>query len=168
MLWLKFLHISALAIWVPGLIYLPVLLWTHHKSEDQQEFARIRRASRYAYMGIVSPAAFVAIGAGGALLFVSDALHPWMFLKLVAVGVLVMAHMQYGAVLANLAEPDRPVPKLRLKAVAIFVLASSLATLWLVLAKPGIATDFLPDWLTEPGLLERPEASPPLPHQPRS
>jgi protoporphyrinogen IX oxidase len=165
MLWLKFLHISGLAIWVAGLLYLPAMLWAHHKVEDRQDFARIRMASRFVYMGLVSPAAFVAVGAGGALLFVSDALHPWMFLKLVAVGVLVIGHVQYGYVLAHLADEEARAPA-RVKAVALLVTLSSAAILFLVLAKPPIATDFLPDWALQPGLLQRPETPAPPPPAP--
>jgi protoporphyrinogen IX oxidase len=167
MLWLKFLHISGLSIWVAGLLYLPTMLWAHHKVEDQQDFARIRMSSRFAYMGIVSPAAFVAVGAGSALLFVSDALHPWMFLKLVAVGVLVFAHIQYGYVLTHLADQEAKAPTLRVKFVAVAVALSSLAILYLVLAKPPVSLDFLPAWALEPGVLNRPQnAPPPVPHPP--
>jgi protoporphyrinogen IX oxidase len=166
MLWLKFLHISALSVWVAGLLYLPAMLMGHHRVEDQQDFARVRMASRFAYLGLVSPAAFVAVGAGSALLFVADALHPWMFLKLVAVGVLVIAHIQYGYVLVHLADQDARAPTLRVRLIAAAVILSTLAILWLVLAKPPVPTDVLPDWLLEPGILNRPDVPPPVPHPP--
>jgi protoporphyrinogen IX oxidase len=172
MMWLKFLHVAGLSLWLGGLLYLPAMLWAHHKVEDQQDFARIRMASRFVYMGLASPAAFVAIGAGAALLFVADALHPWMFLKLAAVGVLVIAHMQYGYVLARLAREEARAPTLRVRLIGLLVLASAAAALWLVLAKPVVGTGFIPDPLLEPGILQRPEdrappPSPLLPH-PRS
>jgi protoporphyrinogen IX oxidase len=166
MLWLKFLHIAALSIWVAGLLYLPAMLTGHHKTRDQQDFARIRMASRFTYMGMVSPAAFVAVAAGSALTFVADALHPWMFLKLAAVGVLVMAHVQYGYVLTHLADQEVRAPTLRVRLIAAAVLISSLAIILLVLAKPDIPTDFLPEWLLEPGLLSPPQVPPPVPHPP--
>lgn len=172
MLWLKFLHIGGIAVWVAGLLYLAALLFGHNKVRDQQDFARVRMGSRFAYMGLISPAAVVAIGAGGALLFVSDALHPWMFVKLIAVGVLVGAHMQYGYVLTHLADEETRGPTLRIIAVAWAICASVTAILYLVLAKPEISTGFVPDWLSEPGLLKRPaspvEAPPPPPSLPRS
>jgi protoporphyrinogen IX oxidase len=168
MLWLKFLHIAALSIWVAGLLYLPAMLMGHQEVEDSQDFARARMASRFAYLGIVSPAAFVAIGAGSALLFVADALHPWMFVKLMAVGVLVVAHLQYGYVLAHLADQEARAPTWRVRLIAAAVALSSLAILWLVLAKPPLATDFLPDWLLEPGIGNRPQVPPPVPHPPPS
>ena len=167
MLWLKFLHIGGLLIWVAGLLYLPSMFWAHHRVGDQQEFARIRMASRFAYMGIVSPAAFVAVGAGLALLFLADALHPWMFLKLIAVGVLVMAHMQYGYVLGHLATEVADAPTARVRFIHAAVAVSVLAIFWLVLAKPDITTRAFPEWLTEPGILTRPQSgAPPAPPPP--
>lgn len=172
MLWLKFLHIAGISVWVAGLLYLAALLLSHRHVRDQQDFARVRMGSRFAYMGLVSPAAFVAVGAGGALLFVSDALHPWMFVKLAAVGVLVGAHMQYGFVLTHLADEEVKGPTLRIKAIAWAVAISASTILVLVLAKPLIPVDFIPDWLTEPGLLQHPASPmaspPPAPPLPRS
>lgn len=160
LLWLKFLHIVGLVVWVAGLLYLPAMLYAHHRVRDQQDFARIRMASRFGYMGIVSPAAFVAIGAGGALLFVADALHPWMFLKLVAVGLLVLAHVRYGFILVHLRENEVRRPGPRAALLAAVVLVASGVILWLVLAKPDVPTDRLPDWLHEPGLLSPPGPDP--------
>ncbi|KZX52686.1 hypothetical protein A3711_07135 [Erythrobacter sp. HI00D59] len=165
MLWLKFLHIAGVAVWVAGLLYLAALLQNHQRVRDRQDFARVRMGSRFAYMGLVSPAAFVAVGAGGALLFLADALHPWMFAKLAAVGVLVVAHMQYGHVLAHLADEEVEGPTLRIRLVPLAIGASSLAILALVLAKPAIDPG-LPTWLTEPGQLqplEERHAPPPPP-----
>lgn len=166
MLWLKFIHIASLVVWVAGLLYLPAMLIGHGRVTDRQEFVRLRLASRFAYLGLVSPAAFVAVGAGSALLFVADALYPWMFLKMMAVGVLVVAHVQYGNVLTHLAEEAASVPGLRLKIVEGLVLASTLAILVLVLAKPSVPVDLLPAWLMEPGVLTRPEIASPTPFPP--
>jgi|TARA_R100000501_G_scaffold1440_2_gene4352 uncharacterized membrane protein len=166
MLWLKFLHISGIAIWVSGLLYLAAMLLNHHKVRDSQDFARVRMGSRFAYMGIVSPAAFLAVGAGGALLFVADALHPWMFVKLMAVGVLVIAHIQYGYALMHLAEEEAEGPTLRIMIVAGTILLSTAAILWLVLAKPYISNKIFPQWLNEPGFLQRQESPLPAPPPP--
>ena len=174
MLWLKFLHIGALAVWVAGLLYLPAMLLAHGHVEDRQDFARIRMSSRFVYMGLVSPTASIAIAAGAALLFVADALHPWMFLKLIGVGVLVLGHLQYGHLLARLADEEAQPPPTQLLLIAGLVLVSTLMILFLVLAKPEIQDDALPRWLTEPGLLTSPdltspETPPPVPSaRPRS
>lgn len=166
MLWLKFLHIAGISVWVAGLLYLAALLAGHRRVRDTQDFARVRMASRYAFMGLVSPAAFIAIGAGGALLFVADALHPWMFVKLMGVGILVIAHVQYGYVLTHLADEGAEGPTLRIRIVVAAVFASAALVLYLVLAKPDISDDFVPAWLSEPGFLTRPadqDRAPPAP-----
>lgn len=172
MLWLKFVHIAALSIWVSGLLYLAALLAGHRRVRDRQDFARIRMASRFAFMGLISPAAFIAVGAGTALLFVSDALHPWMFVKLMAVGVLVVAHVQYGYVLTHLANEGAEGPTTRIRIVCGAILASAVVALYFVLAKPAVSEGFVPSWLSEPGYLTRPadsgQAPPPLPRHPRS
>lgn len=158
MLALKVLHIAGLIVWCAGLLYLPGLLLAHRGAWDQQEFGRVRMSVRMGYMGLASPAAFVAVGAGSALVFVADALHPWMFLKLMAVGVLVVAHIQVGHLTAHLADPDEVAPRRRIVLIWCLVGSAILTILWLVLAKPDFSIGRLPAWMTEPGLLE-----PPLP-----
>lgn len=162
MLWLKFIHITGIAIWIAGLLYLSALLAGHDTVRDQQDFARIRMASRFAYMGLVSPAAFVAVGAGSALLFVSDALYPWMFVKLAAVTVLVIVHVQYAYVLTHLAEEGAQEPTVRITIMVAAIIAAASAILYLVLAKPVLGDDILPEWLSQPGFLQPPEDRDPV------
>ncbi|MDP8995236.1 MAG: CopD family protein [Pseudomonadota bacterium] len=166
MLALKFLHIAAIALWVAGLVYLTAMLIGHRSVRDLQDFARIRLASRFTYMAVVSPAAGIAVAAGAALLFVADALHPWMVAKLIAVGMLVLAHIRYGYVLAALAQPGAEPPALRLRLIAAAVLLSALAAIAIVLAKPAVPESLLPEPIREPGLLQAPESAPPVPHPP--
>lgn len=155
MAWLKFLHISALLVWCAGLVYLPGLLLAHRTVTNREDFVRIRNASRFSYNAITSPAAVVAIGAGTALLLLAPGvLQGWMFVKLALVGVLVMAHVQYGFVLAALSKPGSQPPRLRLLAVWSLVFAAMTAILWLVLDKPFLGISALPDWLLEPGGLQ--------------
>lgn len=168
MLWLKFIHIGAIAIWIAGLFYLSSLLAGHDTVRDRQDFARIRMASRFAYMGLVSPAGFVAVGSGTVLLFVADALHPWMFAKLAAVTLLVIVHVQYAYVLTHLAEEGAKQPTLRIRLLVGATAVSALAILALVLAKPPIASDVVPDWLTRPGFLTAPADRAPALLQPRT
>lgn len=155
MAWLKFLHISALLIWCAGLVYLPGLLLAHRTMTNREDFIRIRNASRFSYNAITSPAAFLAIGAGTALLLLAPGvLQGWMFLKLALVGLLVMAHVQYGFVLTALSEPGAKPPRLRLLAVWMLVFVAMTAILWLVLEKPFLGFSRLPTWLLEPGGLQ--------------
>ena len=163
MLWLKFIHIAAIALWIAGLFYLSALLAGHDTVRDQQDFARIRMASRFAYMGLVSPAGFVAVGSGTALLFVADALHPWMFAKLAVVTVLVIIHVQYAYVLTHLAVAGARQPTLRIRIMVGATATAALAILGLVLAKPAIGDDFLPAWATEPGFMTAGEDRAPAP-----
>ncbi|ASJ90437.1 CopD family protein [Porphyrobacter sp. CACIAM 03H1] len=169
MLWLKFVHITGIAIWIAGLLYLAALLAGHAAVRDAQDFARVRMASRFAYMGVVSPAAFVAIAAGTALLFVSDALHPWMFAKLAAVTVLVIVHVQYAYVLTHLANEGAQAPTLRIRIMVAAIIAAAAAVLYLVLAKPVLVADALPRWLRQPGVMSGAEAPaaalPPIHHR---
>lgn len=163
MLWLKFLHIAGVCIWIAGLLCLAAMLLDHRNVRDQQDFARIRMGSRFVYMGLVSPAAFVAVGAGGALLFVADALHPWMFLKLGAIALLVIAHINYGNLLTHLADEEAEGPTVRIYAITGIVAVSACAILWLVLAKPAVPAGTWPGWLSEPGLMQPREDSAPAP-----
>ena len=158
MLWVKFVHISGLLVWCAGLLALPLLLLAHGREGDPQDFARVRRAGRFAYMGITSPAAFVAVGAGTILVLIADALHPWMFLKLLVVGVLVLAHIQFGHLVAELRLAERKPPRLRIAVLTGLVALAIPSILWLVLAKPEIDWGNLPPWLTEPGLLDAPSS----------
>lgn len=155
MLWLKFIHIIGIAVWVSGLLYLPALLAGHRTVRDQQDFARVRMASRFAYMGIVSPAAFIAVAAGTALLFVGDALHPWMFAKLAAVAALIVVHVQYAYALSHLAEEGAQEPTWRGRVMVAATIAATLTILFLVLFKPALGDDVLPDAFKEPGFLKR-------------
>lgn len=157
MLWLKFVHISGIAIWIAGLLYLAALLAGHATVRDAQDFARIRMATRFAYMGVVSPAAFLAVAAGTALLFVSDALHPWMFAKLAAVTVLVVVHVQYAYVVTHLAVEGAQQPTLRIRIMVGAIIVAAVTVLYLVLAKPVLRDDILPRWLSEPGFMTRGE-----------
>ncbi len=157
MLWLKFIHIGGIAIWIAGLLYLAALLAGHDEVRDRQDFARIRMASRFAYMGLVSPAGFIAVAAGTGLLFVGDALHPWMFAKLAVVTVLVVVHVQYAYVLANLAQEGAQEPTLRIRLMVAAIVVAATAILYLVLAKPALGDDILPGWLSEPGFMTRAE-----------
>ncbi len=162
MLWLKFIHIIGIAIWVSGLLYLAALLAGHSTVRDQQDFARVRMASRFAYMGIVSPAAFVAVAAGTALLFVGDALHPWMFAKLAVVAALIVVHVRYAYVLTHLAEEGAQQPTWPIRFMVAATVAATLGILYLVLAKPPFGDNILPAALSQPGFLQRQEGQVPV------
>lgn len=113
---LKALHVAALPIWCAGILAVPVMLARHDPAIGQEDYARVRRASHYAYTFAVTPAAVLAIASGTALVFVREVYAPWMLLKLAVVALLVGFHAWVGHTLVAAAEtegrhdPPRPAP----------------------------------------------------------
>src|SRR5690606_32129029 len=104
MIWLKTLHLAAIAIWSAGLLGLPGLFVGRTHVPDEQSKHRLQAAVRFLYVGIVSPAAFVAVGSGTALIFLRQSFEPWFTLKLALVGALVTIHILTGLVIIRLFE----------------------------------------------------------------
>ena len=63
------------------------------------ELHDLHRFARAVFINITSPAAFLAVIAGTALIFLRDVFTVWMALKLLAVGALVIVHVRQGHVL---------------------------------------------------------------------
>jgi len=145
----KALHIAALALWCAGLIALPLMLGKHRADEAQADYARLRLLTHDSYILIVTPAAVVAIAAGTLLIYLRGAFEPWMFAKLVAVGMLVALHALVGHTVVLMSErrgeyaPPSSVP------LVSGSIATMVVVLLLVLAKP-VVPDWLPAWLTAP------------------
>lgn len=145
----KAVHIAALIIWCAGLVALPLALGSHERDEAQADYARLRRITHYSYIRLVTPAAVVAIIAGTTLVFLRATFEPWLFAKLVAVGLLVSLHALIGHTVVLMSEragdyvPPSAVP------LILVTLATMVAVLVLVLAKPRI-TEVFPDWLDHP------------------
>ncbi|PWB91338.1 hypothetical protein C5688_06215 [Methylocystis sp. MitZ-2018] len=143
-------HILTLALWCAGLIALPLMLSHHDPSLSQSDYVRIRRYTHFAYTLGVTPAAVLAVASGTALVFLRDAFTPWMFLKLVFVGALVLTHGWVGHTVTSMGEtqglhqPPHPV----LQPVAAFI--PILAILFLVLDKPDFSELRFPHWLSQP------------------
>ncbi len=146
---LKALHIAALLLWCAGLIALPLMLGKHRVGERQADYARLRLLTHRSYTFLVTPAAVVAIGAGTALIFLRAAFVPWMFAKLVAVGLLVALHALVGHTVVQMSERRgeyAPPSSAPLIAVSI---ATMVAVLLLVLGKPA-DPHVIPSWLERP------------------
>lgn len=145
----KSLHIAALILWCAGLFALPLVLAKHDADEEQADYTRLRRITHHGYTRIVTPAAVVAIAAGTALIFLRGAFVPWMFAKLVAVGLLVSLHALIGHTVVLMSErrgeyqPPTPTP------LIVVTIATMTVVLLLVLAKPA-APDVMPAWLKAP------------------
>ena len=148
---LKFAHIAAIAIWSGGLLVLPFLFWQRRLLAAGPELDRLHRVTRFVYVVMTSPAAFVAIGSGTALIFLQGTFREWFTFKMVLVGTMVMLHVLAGLVAVRVFEPDG-----RFGLRSCFALTSSylvliVAIIWIVLAKPAIdSTQFAAD-LFQPG-----------------
>ena len=147
---IKLLHIAALSIWCAGLVGLPLLLVKHAPGDEQEDFSRLRVLTHSTYIRIVTPAAVIAIAMGTALIFLRDVFVPWMFAKLVLVGLLVLLHGWLGHITVNIGERRGGYAPARAWPFLVISLAAMLVVLVLVLAKPLLTEDLVPDWLTEP------------------
>lgn len=148
---LKFLHIAALSIWCAGLVGLPLVLAKHDPGDEQLDYARLRVLTHQAYVGVVTPAAVIAIAMGTALIFMRDAFVPWMFAKLVMVGVLVLIHAWIGHITLTLGERQGRYGSPRVWPLIAISMTAMVATLILVLGKPVLNEEWLaPGWLLEP------------------
>jgi protoporphyrinogen IX oxidase len=151
---LKALHLGFLALWTAGLFALPQMLARHDRDLLKSEFTQIRRATHYAYVWAITPAAVLAIATGTGLIFVREIFTVWLFAKLVLVAGLVAVHAWIGHTIIAVAEtggqhepPDALVPGLILIGLILGILA-------LVLAKPELEELSMPAWLQAP--LDRP------------
>ncbi|RJF77017.1 CopD family protein [Rhodopseudomonas palustris] len=151
--WLKAIHIAALIVWCGGLLVLPGL-FTRRTLLNRREATEMHRYIRTLFIGLISPAGFVAVVAGTALLFLREAFTTWMMLKLLAVGLLVIIHMRAGYVLLSVFEPEghyAPWRRWVMTAVTVMVIGVILV---LILDKPAIDHGAVPAWLRTPGALQ--------------
>ena len=153
--WLKFVHVAAISIWCAGLICLPALYLQRAHVADRESLHRLQRFVRFCYIVLISPAAFVAVATGTALIFVSQTFYPWFTAKLVFVGVLVGIHIVTGLVIVRLFDRGEVYPVWRFVAVTVLTVLTTLAILFFVLGKPALDLDMLPADLHQPGALRR-------------
>lgn len=152
-LWLKFAHVAAIAIWSAGLICLPWLYVQRPDTRDTPEIYRLQALVRFAYVALISPAAFVAVGTGIGLIFVAGTFEAWFSLKLVLVGALVGVHILTGLVIIKLFEEGEAYPRWRFVLVTVATVAIVVAILVVVSAKPIFDFAFLGEFLATPGAL---------------
>jgi putative membrane protein len=116
---------------------------------------RLHRAARLAYVGILSPAAFIAIASGIFLIFQRGVVAPWFSLKLALVTGLVIAHSLAGLTLVRQFERLGHYPTWRYLAATSAALLIAGAIITLTLGKPALTTALLPAGLSEPGALAK-------------
>jgi uncharacterized membrane protein len=109
---------------------------------------------KFTYVGVVSPAAFVAVASGTLLVFQSTIVAPWFGLKLALVAGLVIAHSLTGLAVARQSEDwDGHPAWISYGATGVsFLLAA--AVIALTLWKPSLPASLLPIALSEPGALK--------------
>ncbi|MEO3386902.1 CopD family protein [Mesorhizobium sp. CAU 1741] len=150
MIWLKFLHVAAIAIWSAGLICLPGLYVQRAHVANQDSVHRLQAMVRFLYVAVVSPAAFLSVGSGTALIFVRESFEPWFSLKLALIGGMVVTHILTGLVIIRLFEDGNVYPAWRFIAVTGLTVLIIASVLTVVLAKPDLPNVF-PDVMSRPG-----------------
>lgn len=156
MAWLMGVHIAALVIWCGGLVYLPGLYAMDARMRPHETARReLRIMSRFAFLGITSPAAVFAIITGTVLVYATGASGNWLAAKLTAVAALSAFHVYCGHLLAALGHEGAPRkrytpgPWLTLVPIALIAIV-----LWLVLVKPPLILS--PDLVLEDQLAAQP------------
>jgi uncharacterized membrane protein len=154
-LFLKFLHLAAIAIWSGGLLALPFLFQQRRQFGAGPDLDRLHRLARFVYVETTSPAAFVAIASGTGLIFVQATFQEWFSLKMLLVGVMVMLHVAAGLVLLHLFAPEGHFGRFAYLTLTSAYVVVIVAILFVVLAKPHIASTRFAARLFEPGGLSR-------------
>jgi uncharacterized membrane protein len=152
---LKFLHLATISVWSGGLIILPFLFWQRRDIEIGPELDRLHRLTRFVYVGMTSPAAFLAIGSGTVLIFLQTTFLEWFSLKMLLVAIMVMLHVAAGLVLAHLFEPSGHFGRFSFVGLTIAYLVLITAVIWVVLAKPHIDSNQFATNLFTPGGLRQ-------------
>ena len=152
---LKFIHLAAIAIWSGGLLVLPFLFWQRRAFTAGQDLDRLHRITRMVYVELTSPAAFIAIASGTALIFLQATFTEWFTIKMVLVGLMAMLHVVAGLVMHRLFAPNGRFGRLSFVALASSYAVLITAIVWVVLAKPHIDSNQFAAHLFEPGGLAR-------------
>ena len=152
---LKFVHLAAISLWSGGLIALPFLFRQRQALEAGLDLDRLHRVARLVYVELTSPAAFIAIASGTALIFLQATFQEWFSMKMVLVGIMAMLHVVSGLVLLHLFLPDGRFSWLSYLALTSAYIAVITAIVWIVLAKPHVDANQFAAQLFEPGGLGR-------------
>jgi protoporphyrinogen IX oxidase len=152
---LKFIHLATIAVWSGGLIVLPFLFWQRRGIQTGPELDQLHRLTRFVYVGMGSPAAFLAIGSGTILIFLQTTFLEWFSLKMLLVAIMVMLHVIAGLILAHLFEPSGHFGRLSFIALTSAYLVLITAIILVVLAKPHIDSNQIATSLFAPGGLRQ-------------
>src|SRR5690606_4924212 len=90
--WLKFVHVGSIALWSAGLIALP-FLFRQRRGLDGEALQRLHAFTRFFYVNLVSPGAYVAVGSGTVLILMQGTYANWFSAKLLAVSAMTGIHI---------------------------------------------------------------------------
>jgi putative membrane protein len=152
---LKFVHLAAIAIWSAGLIILPFLFWQRRALNLGGELDRLHRLTRFVYVGMASPAAFVAIASGTALIFLQATFQEWFSIKMLLVGGMAMLHVVAGLILMQLFLAEGRFSRGAYVALSTAYLVLITAIVYVALAKPHIDSNQFAVDLFKPGGLRQ-------------
>ncbi|WP_459618554.1 CopD family protein [Bordetella sp. 2513F-2] len=136
MVWIKAVHLCALALWCAALVYLPAVFHDVGRAQPAHQLPRLHVMARLAFVYVASPAAVLAIVSGTALAYAAAPAGFWLHAKLTVVAALVLFHLYCGRVVTALDDQPRLRRVVAPPALALLPAALAGAVLWLVLAKP--------------------------------
>lgn len=150
--WIKAVHILSMAVWCGGLVALPAMLW---KRQDLvgHDLYRLQHATRFVFVTVVSPLAFIAIGTGTVLIFAQETFTIWFAMKLALIGILAKLHIRIGSAVVEVFKDDGTYSrfKMALHTVTGCLVVSGIVVV--VLSKPVFDLSGLPADLFRPGSL---------------
>jgi protoporphyrinogen IX oxidase len=132
---------------------LPGLYVQRAHVKDDDSLFRLQMIVRYAFVTIISPAAFLAVVSGIVLIFGQETYAPWFSIKLLFVGVLVVTHILTGLIIIKLFKKGEVYPVWRFVLATVATSTVVAAIVFIALAKPVVEFD-LPDEMTRPGGLK--------------
>lgn len=133
--WVKLLHVTAIAFWAGGLI---CILFLHPRLATNVPSSHVRQVMHFSLSTIIAPAAYIAIASGAWLIFLRSTFVPWFSLKLVFVGLLIVAHMLIARSIMRLFEDRRSNSAWYVIGLLGIIGVAVIGVLGLVLAKPDI------------------------------
>jgi uncharacterized membrane protein len=141
---LKFIHIAAISIWAATLLSLPALYVQRAHVGNRPALYALQRLVRFCYVVVASPAAFVSILTGTALIFFQHTFTLWFTIKLGLIGVMVTVHIVTGLVIIRLFNEGEVYPVWRFIGATVLTAATVLCIFFVVLAKPDWSLDIIP------------------------
>ena len=132
---------------------MPGLYVQRAKVKDDDALYRLQMIVRYAFVTVISPAAFLAVVSGVALIFGQQTYAAWFSIKLLFVGFLVVTHVLTGLIIIRLFKEGEVYPVWRFVLATVATSIVVAAIVFVALAKPTVDFD-LPDVLRRPGGLK--------------